>query len=48
MRELSTSRPGYFGKGSVEVAPPEREGEGPIRRSALSPDKMLEVPAEGV
>lgn len=45
---VSTNRPGHFGKGSVEVAPPAREGEGPTRRFAIAAGKLIEQPFEGI
>lgn len=43
-----TNRPGYFGKGSVEVAPPSTDDEGPTRRLAISADKLVTQPFEGI
>lgn len=48
MGHISTVKPGYFGKGSVEVAPPAREGEGPTRRLAIAADKLVTEPFEGL
>jgi long-chain acyl-CoA synthetase len=39
---------GYFGPGSVEVAPPAHEGESGIRRLAVHKDSLVTQPAEGV
>ncbi|KAF7297408.1 Long-chain-fatty-acid-CoA ligase [Mycena indigotica] len=43
-----TNRPGYYGKGSVEVAPPVADNEGPIRRSAISAESLVEPPFLGI
>lgn len=43
-----TIRPGYFGKGSVEVAPPTSEDEGPTRRLAITSDRLVTQPFEGI
>ncbi|KAF7343931.1 Long-chain-fatty-acid-CoA ligase [Mycena venus] len=43
-----TNRPGYYGKGSVEVAPPSSDDEGPTRRLAISADKLVTRPFEGI
>ena len=44
-----SARPrGYFGKGAVEVAPPERPGEGGIRRLEVEKDALVTEPAPGV
>ncbi|KAF8887701.1 long-chain-fatty-acid-CoA-ligase [Mucidula mucida] len=45
---LHTEKPGYFGKGSVEVAPPARDGEGGVRRLAITADKLVTQPFEGL
>ncbi|KAJ7047989.1 long-chain-fatty-acid-CoA-ligase [Mycena amicta] len=34
-----TNKPGYYGKGSVEVAPPAADNEGPTRRLAISAER---------
>ncbi|KAF8880095.1 long-chain-fatty-acid-CoA-ligase [Gymnopilus junonius] len=39
---------GYFGKGTVEVAPPERPGEGGIRRLEVEKDALVTEPVPGV
>ncbi|THU86311.1 long-chain-fatty-acid-CoA-ligase [Dendrothele bispora CBS 962.96] len=43
-----TSKPGFFGKGSVEVQPPTSDNEGSIRRLAISADKLVTQPFEGI
>ncbi|KAJ6554275.1 long-chain-fatty-acid-CoA-ligase [Mycena capillaripes] len=43
-----TVKPGYYGKGSVEVAPPQSEDEGPTRRLAISADRLVTQPFEGI
>lgn len=45
---LDTLKPGYFGKGSVEVAPPSADNEGGARRLAISADKLVTRPFEGL
>ncbi|KAJ7060732.1 long-chain-fatty-acid-CoA-ligase [Mycena amicta] len=42
--------PGYFGKGSVEVAPPAAHNEGPTRRLAISAaaERLVSQPLEGI
>ncbi|KAF8064402.1 long-chain-fatty-acid-CoA-ligase [Lyophyllum atratum] len=47
MSRIRTNKPGYYGKGSVEVAP-AGEGEGAIRRCALSPERLVTQPFEGI
>ncbi|PPR00806.1 hypothetical protein CVT26_012447 [Gymnopilus dilepis] len=48
MSKVHTNKPGYYGEGSVEVAPPAGPGEGPIRRSTLSKDGLVQRPFEGI
>ncbi|KAF5334972.1 hypothetical protein D9611_009928 [Ephemerocybe angulata] len=48
MSKIHTSQPGYYGEGSYEVSPPERAGEGGVRRCSLAKDGLSERPAEGV
>ncbi|KAF9257898.1 long-chain-fatty-acid-CoA-ligase [Marasmius fiardii PR-910] len=43
-----TNKPGYYGKGSVEVSPPATSNEGPIRRLAITSDKLITQPFEGI
>ncbi|KAJ7607755.1 long-chain-fatty-acid-CoA-ligase [Roridomyces roridus] len=43
-----TNKPGYYGKGSVEVAPPSAPDEGPTRRLAISADKLVTQPFAGI
>ncbi|GLB44412.1 putative AMP-binding enzyme [Lyophyllum shimeji] len=47
MSRVRTNKPGFYGKGSVEVAP-AAEGGGPVRRCALSPDRLVTQPFEGI
>ena len=47
MVKISTNKPGYYGEGSVEVSS-SLPGEGPIRRCALSKDKLVTQPFEGI
>ncbi|KAL0952534.1 hypothetical protein HGRIS_006793 [Hohenbuehelia grisea] len=44
----ATLKPGFFGKGSVEVAPAAVEGEGPIRRLAITSGALITQPMEGI
>ncbi|KAJ7730199.1 hypothetical protein B0H16DRAFT_222667 [Mycena metata] len=39
-----TNKPGYYGKGSVEVSPPTNDLDGPTRRLAISADKLVTQP----
>ncbi|PPQ70431.1 hypothetical protein CVT25_004303 [Psilocybe cyanescens] len=48
MAPLKLRPAGYFGKGTVEVAPPAREGESGIRRLEVCKDRLVTSPAEGV
>ncbi|KAF9563655.1 acetyl-CoA synthetase-like protein [Agrocybe pediades] len=49
MPKLQLRPAGYFGKQvNVEVSPPEREGEGGIRRLAITKDRLVTHPVEGV
>ncbi|KAJ7092372.1 long-chain-fatty-acid-CoA-ligase [Mycena belliarum] len=43
-----TIKPGYYGKGSVEVAPPTADNEGPTRRLAIASDRLVTSPFEGI
>ncbi|KAJ7054630.1 long-chain-fatty-acid-CoA-ligase [Mycena amicta] len=43
-----TNKPGYYGKGSVEVAPPTADNEGPTRRLAISAERLVSQPFEGI
>ncbi|KAF8882829.1 long-chain-fatty-acid-CoA-ligase [Infundibulicybe gibba] len=45
---VHTNKPGYFGKGSVEIAPAAAEGEGPTRRFAITSDRLVTQPFEGI
>ncbi|KAG5723723.1 Long-chain-fatty-acid--CoA ligase 2 [Termitomyces sp. T112] len=47
MSRIRTSKPGFYGKGSVEVAA-AAPGEGAIRRSTLSVDGLVTQPFEGI
>ncbi|KAF9449691.1 acetyl-CoA synthetase-like protein [Macrolepiota fuliginosa MF-IS2] len=47
MPHIHTSKPGYYGQGSVEVSPPT-EGQSGIRRFAVTKDKLVTQPVEGV
>lgn len=44
----STVKPGYFGQGSVDVAPPAAPGEGPVRRLAITCSELVTQPMEGI
>ncbi|KAJ7161218.1 long-chain-fatty-acid-CoA-ligase [Mycena filopes] len=43
-----TNKPGYYGKGSVEVAQPTAPNEGPTRRLAIAADKLVTRPFDGI
>ncbi|KAJ7224544.1 long-chain-fatty-acid-CoA-ligase [Mycena pura] len=43
-----TNKPGYYGKGSIEVAPPSADNEGPTRRLAITADRLITQPFEGI
>ncbi|GAW08625.1 long-chain-fatty-acid- -ligase [Lentinula edodes] len=45
---VHTNKPGYFGKGSVEIGPAAGPGEGPIRRIAISSESLITQPFEGI
>lgn len=47
MPRVQTLRPGYYGEGSVEVAPPT-DGQGGIRRFAITKDELVTRPVDGV
>jgi len=47
MSRVHTNKPGFYGKGSVEVSQPI-EGEGTIRRCAISADRLVTQPTEGI
>jgi long-chain acyl-CoA synthetase len=38
----------YYGKGSVEVSSPAKDDEGGVRRLAISADKLVTEPIEGM
>jgi long-chain acyl-CoA synthetase len=48
MAAVKSLKPGFYGKGSVEVGPEAPEGEGRIRRVAISADKLVTQPFEGL
>ncbi|KAJ7748019.1 hypothetical protein B0H16DRAFT_1420731 [Mycena metata] len=43
-----TNKPGYYGKGSVEVSKPTNDTDGPTRRLAISADKLVTQPFAGI
>ncbi|KAJ7040537.1 hypothetical protein C8F04DRAFT_1253843 [Mycena alexandri] len=43
-----TTKPGYHGKGSVEVSPPTNEHDSPTRRLAISADKLVTQSFAGI
>lgn len=47
MSRIRSLRPGFYGKGSVEVSQPV-QGEGVIRRCAFTADTLVTQPIEGV
>jgi long-chain acyl-CoA synthetase len=48
MSAVKTNKPGFYGKGSVEVAPQATAGETPVRRIAISSDALVKQPLEGI
>ncbi|KAJ7748030.1 hypothetical protein B0H16DRAFT_1888517 [Mycena metata] len=42
------NKPGYYGKGSVEVSKPTNDTDGPTRRLAISADKLVTQPFAGI
>jgi len=48
MPKLQLRPKDYFGGVNVEIAPPERPGEGGIRRLAITKDHLVTQPVEGV
>ncbi|KAF5370975.1 hypothetical protein D9757_009894 [Collybiopsis confluens] len=48
MPTLHTSKPNYYGKGSVEITTSPLEGESPVRRCALSSAELTKQPFEGI
>jgi long-chain acyl-CoA synthetase len=48
MAAVKTIKPNFFGKGSVEIGPEPPAGEGRIRRLAISADKLVTQPFEGI
>ncbi|KAF8968685.1 long-chain-fatty-acid-CoA-ligase [Flammula alnicola] len=48
MAKVNTMKPGYYGEGSIEVAPPSGPGEGPTRRCYLAKDGLVTQPFEGI
>ncbi|KAF9074330.1 long-chain-fatty-acid-CoA-ligase [Rhodocollybia butyracea] len=48
MPAVHTVKPGYFGKGSVEIGPAESPNESPIRRTAITSDRLIMQPFEGI
>jgi long-chain acyl-CoA synthetase len=47
MSRVHTNKPGFYGKGSVEISKPV-QGEGTIRRCAISADALVTQPGEGI
>ena len=47
MPKVHTSKPGYYGEGSVDISS-SLQGESPIRRCAISKDKLVTQPFEGI
>ena len=47
MPKIHTLQPGFYGEGSVEISLPV-PGESPIRRCAISKDKLVSQPFEGI
>ncbi|KAK2465148.1 hypothetical protein APHAL10511_002840 [Amanita phalloides] len=46
--KLRTLKPHFFKEGSVDVAPPASSAEGPVRRVAITKDKLVTQPFEGI
>jgi long-chain acyl-CoA synthetase len=47
MQRVHTNKPGFYGKGSVEISP-GAPGEGGIRRCAIAQDNLVTQPFEGI
>ncbi|KAJ7734643.1 hypothetical protein B0H16DRAFT_1695825 [Mycena metata] len=47
-RACKTNKPGYYGKGSVEVSKPANNTDSPTRRLAISADKRVTQPFAGI
>lgn len=47
MSRVHTNKPGFYGKGSVEVSQPV-QGESAVRRCAISAEALVTQPIEGV
>ncbi|KIK66568.1 hypothetical protein GYMLUDRAFT_239489 [Collybiopsis luxurians FD-317 M1] len=48
MPTVHTSKPNYYGSGSVEINNNPPEGESPVRRCALSSSQLVSQPFEGI
>ncbi|KAJ8469511.1 hypothetical protein ONZ45_g16866 [Pleurotus djamor] len=48
MAKLATNQAGYYGKGSVEVAPPTNDNEGHTRRLAITSGALVTHPIDGI
>jgi len=48
MPTVATNQPGYYGQGSVEVSSSAGPGEGSVRRLAITKDKFVHQPLEGI
>ena len=48
MSKILTSKPGFYGVGSVEISPSVRPGESGVRRLAISKDILVHQPADGI
>jgi long-chain acyl-CoA synthetase len=48
MTKVFTNKPGFYGVGSVEFSPSASPGEGPVRRIAITQDKLVTQPLEGI
>lgn len=48
MPTVTTNQPGYYGEGSSEVASSAGPGEGSVRRLAITKDKLVHQPLEGI
>jgi long-chain acyl-CoA synthetase len=47
MSRVHTNKPGFYGKGSVETSQPVN-GEGTVRRCAISADALVNQPSDGI
>ena len=48
MSRIISSKPGFYGVGSVEISPSVGSGESGVRRLANSKDTLINQPADGI